>query len=262
MRKDLLESIRNISVLAEDLQIKATKGLLEDSVADKFEDDFYDLFATTANLNELDEESQLEFKKHFATKLTRWKKVTHSVFNFVSAEEGLRIINYRKEFIDNVLKRNHVNLPNTGFIQIGKPYAARELLRDIISNASNEVWLIDRYFHPNILRLLSEIKDENSQIKFKILTHDVKNSQLTNLKNSLSLFLLQYPNAIIEAKAGKIMHDRYLVVDNIKLFHFGLSFHDLGISGDSSWSEKKEPTEINQTLTAISQYFNNGITII
>lgn len=259
MNTTTIQAIRDFAVEAEDLQNKAEKKLLEINTGRKFEDKFHAFFSK--KLKDLDEQSALEFKRDFATKQTRWTVLTHTIYNFYDIKHGSRLITPRKEFIERVLSRNKLNLPNTGFVPKGRKFAARELLRDIISSAKSEVILLDSYFHPEMLRFLGEILDEGLSINIRILTHDTKNTRLVALKDALKLFIHQYPNTILEAKAGDIPHDRYIVLDVTRLFHFGSSFHDFG-GRDSSWSEKIDINEIKQTLGAIDKHFVDSKDII
>lgn len=255
----IIQSIRHFAVVAEDLQEKAKKGLLEQNTGHEFEDSFHTFFSE--NLKELDEESALEFKRDFATKHTRWTNLSNSIYNFYNVEQGLRLITPRKEFLDRLLLRNNYKFSNSGFIPRDKRYTARELLRDIISSAQNDLLLVDSYFHPKFLRLIGEIVEDGVNIKIKILTNNSKNNRLTALKDALEVFIQQYPNIIIGVKSGDIPHDRYIVLDSTKLYHFGASLYDLGVH-DSSYSEIKETTELRQTIDALNKNYIESVDLI
>jgi len=263
MTQEILEKTREFLVIVEDLLKKADLDLLEEEPAYKFEDDFYVYFAQTVILTELDEISNLEFKKIFATRLTRWRIQTSSVYRFMPKGQGLKLLQPRKQYLQNLLQRHMVTPTNGGVILTGKPFSARELLRSIISNSDSEVSIIDTYLHPQILQLLSEILENKPNLKFKIITHPNKNNRLTDLEINLRVFVTQYPNAILIAnKNSTVPHDRYIVIDGTRLFHFGLSFHDLGRTRISSWTEKIEQKEVVDTIRIINDSLSTGIPII
>ena len=98
-------------------------------------------------------------------------------------------------------------------------YDAYTLIQRIFENAKDEIIIIDNYIDRTVLdRLIVKRKDVNVTIYTSI------NSKL--LGNDIKLFNKQYGN--LEVKYTTKVHDRYIIIDQEKLFHLGYSIKDLG----------------------------------
>lgn len=102
---------------------------------------------------------------------------------------------------------------NTIFID-GQIYDAYSLLMDILCTAKKEIIIIDNYANKEILDIL-----KNIDIKIIIVSSNIDEI----LKNK---YEKQYNN--IEFKNISIFHDRFIIIDNNKLYSCGASFKDLG----------------------------------
>ena len=71
--------------------------------------------------------------------------------------------------------------------------------------------------------ILSRLVNKNNDVQVIIYTHKDK-SKLLN--KDIEMFNKQYGNLIIKY-TGKV-HDRYIIIDNKKLYHLGASIKDLG----------------------------------
>ena len=99
----------------------------------------------------------------------------------------------------------------------GEIYDAYSLLINIIREAKNKIIIIDNYIDKTIFDILS-YKDEN--IKVEIWTNTLKS------KLDYDKFNLQYEN--VEIKKVNNIHDRFIIIDDNKLYHVGASLKDLG----------------------------------
>ena len=99
----------------------------------------------------------------------------------------------------------------------GEIYDAYSLLINIIREAKNKIIIIDNYIDKTIFDVLS-YKDEN--IKVEIWTKEEKS------KLDYDKFNLQYEN--VEIKKVNNIHDRFIIIDDEKLYHVGASLKDLG----------------------------------
>ena len=98
-------------------------------------------------------------------------------------------------------------------------YDAYTLIQRIFENAKDEIIIIDNYIDRTVLdRLIVKRKDVNVTIYTSI------NSKL--LGNDIKLFNKQYGN--LEVKYTTKVHDRYIIIDQEKLYHLGYSIKDLG----------------------------------
>ena len=101
----------------------------------------------------------------------------------------------------------------------GQIWDSYELIIDIIKTAQSKIVIIDNYIDDSILKMLQK---KNKNVEVVILT-----SQNCNLsKLDIKKFNEQYPTLKI-ARTDKF-HDRFIIVDNIELYHCGASLKDLG----------------------------------
>ena len=101
----------------------------------------------------------------------------------------------------------------------GQIYDAYSLIIDIIQKAKHKILIIDNYIDVSILKMLSK---KNKHVEVIILT--LQNTSLNKL--DINKFNKQYPTLKV-AYTNKF-HDRFIVIDNEKLYHIGASLKDLG----------------------------------
>ena len=102
----------------------------------------------------------------------------------------------------------------------GEIYDAYSLLIDIIKSASKEIIIIDNYVDKVTLDILTK-KKVNVMI---LLITDKNKSKIT--KTDIDKFNDEY--ALLNIKYTNIFHDRFIIIDNKKLYHIGASLKDLG----------------------------------
>ena len=102
----------------------------------------------------------------------------------------------------------------------GQFYDAYALIQSIFDKANKEIIIIDNYVDRTIL---DRLVNKNKDVKVTIYTHKDK-SKLLN--KDIEMFNKQYGNLII--KYTNKVHDRYIIIDNKKLYHLGASIKDLG----------------------------------
>ena len=108
--------------------------------------------------------------------------------------------------------------PKQGIFYDGQIFDAYKFVTGLIKEAEKSVILIDNYVDETILTLFSK----NQKIDVKIYTKNI-NKQL---KLDLDKYNSQYKP--IEIKKFNKAHDRFLIIDNKKIYHFGASLKDLG----------------------------------
>ena len=101
----------------------------------------------------------------------------------------------------------------------GQIYDAYSLIINIIKSAKTKILIIDNYIDDTILEMLTK---KNKEVKVVIITSEKSNI----LKLDVEKFNEEYPTLEV-AKTGKF-HDRFIVIDNKKLYHIGASLKDLG----------------------------------
>jgi len=101
----------------------------------------------------------------------------------------------------------------------GQIYDAYSLVIDIIKKAKEKIMIIDNYIDDSILEMLIK---KNKNVKATILTSEKSNIS----KMDVQKFNEEYP--VLEVAKTEKFHDRFIVIDNIELYHVGASLKDLG----------------------------------
>ncbi len=101
----------------------------------------------------------------------------------------------------------------------GQIFDAYLFVSDIIKSAKKSIKLIDNYIDESTLILFTK-RDTN--VDMKIYTKTISKQ----LKLDLQKYNTQYPE--IDIKKFDLSHDRFLIVDEKEVYHFGASLKDLG----------------------------------
>ena len=109
--------------------------------------------------------------------------------------------------------------PEKGIFFDGQIFDSYKFVSDIIRTASTSIVLIDNYVDDSVLTLLSK---RNKNVPVTIFTKDISKQ----LSLDVAKYNLQYP--LIEVKEFTQSHDRFLIIDNKEVYHFGASLKDLG----------------------------------
>ena len=110
-------------------------------------------------------------------------------------------------------------IPKQGLFYEGQIFDAYSLIADIIRTAKKTIILIDNYVDDTVLKLLTKRKNKVSTIIYTKRISKV-------LKQDLEKHNGQYEP--IEIKKLQTSHDRFLIIDEKRIYHFGASLKDLG----------------------------------
>jgi len=144
---------------------------------------------------------------------------------------------------------------NEVYFSAGQPYAAVKVLRDILESAETAICLVDNFLHPDTIRIVEPYIAEGVSVKF--LTRCAGNSNFNSFCVDIGKFQSQYPSSNIETRENSYCHDRYLIVDENNVYHFGQSFHQLGVK--ASQMNKVEDDAIRKRITAdFENWWNTG----
>ncbi|MBQ2025349.1 MAG: virulence RhuM family protein [Paludibacteraceae bacterium] len=135
-----------------------------------------------------------------------------------------------KKFSEQDAKIEHLNKqvdffvrtslpPTEGVFHDGKIFDAYKFATDLIKSAKKSLILIDNYVDESVLLMLSK---RNAGVSAKIYTSHLSDA----LKLDLQKHNQQYPP--IEIEKYTKAHDRFLIIDNIEVYHIGASLKDLG----------------------------------
>ena len=116
---------------------------------------------------------------------------------------------------------NKKKQPKQGIFFNGQIFDAYILTAKIIKSAKNSIILFDNYIDESVLQLFAK---RNKKVKVAIYTARISKT----LKQDLEKYNKQYQNKKIEIKLFKKAHDRFLIIDEKTVYHFGASLKDLG----------------------------------
>lgn len=108
--------------------------------------------------------------------------------------------------------------PQQGVFFEGQLFDAHVFVSNLIKKAKKSLVLIDNYVDENTLVLLSKRKNSASCVLYS--------KPKASLLKDLEKFNQQYPPIKFVENHGA--HDRFLILDNDSLYHFGASLKDLG----------------------------------
>ena len=108
--------------------------------------------------------------------------------------------------------------PNQGIFYEGKIFDAYLFVADLIKSAKKSIILIDNYVDESVLTLFSK----NQNVEVTIYTKNISRQLILDLEK----YNLQYKP--IEIRKFNLSHDRFLIVDEKEIYHFGASLKDLG----------------------------------
>ncbi|MFZ1291224.1 MAG: ORF6N domain-containing protein [Melioribacteraceae bacterium] len=109
--------------------------------------------------------------------------------------------------------------PRQGIFYDGQVFDAYKFVSGLIKKAEKTIILIDNYIHEMVLDLLTK---KRKNVEVTILTKNISKA----LKLDEKKFNEQYGNLTI--KQFKKAHDRFLIIDDETIYHFGASLKDLG----------------------------------
>ncbi len=109
--------------------------------------------------------------------------------------------------------------PNQGIFFNGQIFDAYTFVSNLIRSAKKSIILIDNYIDDTVLTLFTKRKNG---VKVTIFTKKISNQ----LKLDLKKYNEQYEP--VEVKIFKDAQDRFLIIDEKEVYHFGASLKDLG----------------------------------
>ena len=123
------------------------------------------------------------------------------------------------DIIFNELQKNKKEEFKEKIFYEGQIYDAYNLIIHLIKKAQNKITIIDNYIDQSVLEMLTQKKNN---VEVVILTSD--NCKITKL--DIEKFNKQYPK--LKLAKTNTFHDRFVIIDNSKIYHCGASLKDLG----------------------------------
>jgi hypothetical protein len=152
-----------------------------------------------------------------------------SMRKFIAANAGIfqRVDMVERKLIDHDKKFEQVFdaieskaiVPDKGIFFDGQVFDAYIFVSDIIKSAKKSIILIDNYIDESVLMLLSK---RNADVDVVIYAKEISRQLALDLEKYNS----QYPK--VNIKKFKDSHDRFIIIDDSIVYHFGASLKDLG----------------------------------
>ncbi len=161
-------------------------------------------------------------------------RVVVSNENFIKLSNEVTSINNRLVKIEDKVFDNY---DKHSILFNGQFYDAYALIQSLFEKANKEIIIIDNYVDRTILDRLT-IKKEN----VKVIIYTLKD-RCKLLDKDIEMFNKQYGNLAI--RYTDKVHDRYIIIDKIQLYHLGASIKDLG---KRIFSISESPKEIIDEL--------------
>ena len=166
------------------------------------------------------------FRK-WATKVLKEYLLKGYVINkersLVTNENYVRLINKVESLDERVsnIENNYKpqEFKNSQLFFDGQLYDAYTLIQSIFESANNEIIIIDNYVDRTILDRLV-VKNRNVQV----IIYTSINTRL--LGRDINTFNSQYGG--LDVRYSTNVHDRYIIIDQNKIYHLGHSIKDLG----------------------------------
>ena len=131
--------------------------------------------------------------------------------------------------------------PEKGIFFNGQVFDAYKFVSDLVRSAEKSIILIDNYIDDSVLLLLSK---RSRNVRAVVYTKDVSGQLALDLEKHNS----QYP--AIEIREFRQAHDRFLIIDNKFVYHFGASLKDLGKKWFAFSKFEKEAIKLLDRLEA------------
>jgi len=151
--------------------------------------------------------------------LRRFVSTNAQIFNRLDTLETKQVETDLK--LDQVLNalESKIVQPKQGIFFNGQIFDAYQFISDLFRSAEKSIVIIDNFIDDTVLTHLAKRKDN---VLVTILTKSIP--KLLNL--DIKKFNDQYPK--IEIKEFVNAHDRFIIIDNLDVYHLGASLKDLG----------------------------------
>jgi len=198
-----------------------------------------------------DEVVKLKYQKLNSGWSTTLKSGLH---NRKTAEERL---DHWEAFIEETIENISGSKPHDEiYFSEGRLFDAVKALREILKLAKTKIWIEDNFLHPDSVRIVEPyIAESNLGVRF--LTRRNGNRNFSSFSVDIGKLKSQYQSLDIEARENDHCHDRYIIIDEKTIYHFGQSFHDLGRKA-SQINKVEELANKNKILDDFKNWWDTG----
>lgn len=188
-----------------------------------------------------DSEMARIYERDYKSK-TWWTSVSKNGF---AVRSDLLRLQALRSFVEGWSDGNLKDEAEEIIIQKGDLYLARRIIRQIFNQVFNKIDIVDSYFGIEVLDLLDQILSDNRAVNINIFT---SKAVIHKISLDFDIFADKYPNAQI--REIRDYHDRFVVIDDVAVYHFGYSLKDLG-KKLSRVSVIKSPDQLSQFVEQI-----------
>ena len=160
----------------------------------------------------------VEMRKFISNNANIFNRLSNVEQKQIATEVKLLNTNTKIDKVLNALESGDITQKQNIFYN-GQIFDAYNLIADIIRTAKKSIILIDNYIDDTVLMLFTK---RNKNVTVDIYTKKISKI----LKQDLKKHNAQYQK--IEIKKLTTSHDRFLIIDNKTVYHFGASLKDLG----------------------------------
>ena len=141
------------------------------------------------------------------------------IFQRLDTLETKQLVTDKKiDHVLNAIESKEIQLKQGIFFD-GQIFDAYKFVADLIRTAQKSIILIDNYIDDSVLTILTK---RRTNVKVILLTKSISNQMALDVKK----YNEQYP--AIEIREFKNSHNRFIIIDNTTVYHFGASLKDLG----------------------------------
>jgi hypothetical protein len=183
-----------------------------------------DLINTSKN----DPEYLMVIGKSYISNFNEWKYI---VYELLGSDKGyikifsinlIQITSAGWEYLEELTSTKEDNINNQKTYNKGEIFDPYVDIIKIIKQATQSITLIDNYIDDTVLTMLSK---NSKNVRIRIFTKNIS----THLQLDIQRFEQQYGKIHVEKYNDS--HDRYLIIDDKEVYHFGASIKDLGTTG-------------------------------
>jgi hypothetical protein len=149
---------------------------------------------------------------------------------------------HKFERIFNAIEKRSIK-PKQGIFFDGQIFDAHQFVSDLIRTALKSIIVIDNYIDDTVLTVLSKA---NPKVRITIFTKTISKQLVLDVMK----YNEQYPT--ITVKEFDNSHDRFLIIDNKTVYHFGASLKDLGKKWFAFSRFDKEVFKLLERLAGLS----------
>jgi len=142
-------------------------------------------------------------------------KITNE--RFVSLENDVVMLKEKVGSMSTLLEDTSLS-PTQGIFYDGQVFDAYVFMAKLIKGAKHSIVLIDNYIDESVLTLFSK----NQNIQVTLYTKTISKQ----LKLDVKKYNTQYKPIVV--KKLDTSHDRFLIIDEVEVYHVGASLKDLG----------------------------------